>query len=387
MRSARTRLLLIGLSFVIVTGTGLALWSLQRRDRALTTAQRDVLSRLEAMSAAVSDIADAQQAYVLAPDALDEQWLTRVSALIQELSDDASALAPLLRSDTSGDALQTIVEAAAALTQVDARARQNLRRERSQTTLDLLAEGRDILDSMLVELRNLRFSEAAAYEASHAALFGQLWLLFGGGAMAWLGGLFSLARAAGGSEDRLPVSSASDAHPAEAPVEATQEPESAIDLEQAATVCTALSMVATSEELTNVLGDVVAVLGASGVVVWMQTGDTLRHVSSHGYKEQVVDRLGSIAREDDNITAEAWRTGRMGTLSTEASAGAIAVPILAGPNRCLGVLTTEVPRGREQAASVRAVASMFAAQLGAILGGEPAGTVEHGRPPLEASGM
>jgi hypothetical protein len=50
------------------------------------------------------------------------------------------------------------------------------------------------------------------------------------------------------------------------------------------------------------------------------------------------------------------------------SSGALAVPLLT-PAGCAGVLAIELPHGSEQALAVRAVATIFAAQLAQLIGG------------------
>jgi hypothetical protein len=83
-------------------------------------------------------------------------------------------------------------------------------------------------------------------------------------------------------------------------------------------------------------------------------------------------RLGSIPREADNATADAWRTGEARTVAGDAMAnGAIVAPMF-GPDTCIGVLAAEVRHGREQDESTRAVTMMVAAQLAMVLGAGPA---------------
>ena len=110
-----------------------------------------------------------------------------------------------------------------------------------------------------------------------------------------------------------------------------------------------------------------ALLDASGIVVWLASGNGLFAATSHGYDPRVINRLGSIPHDADNATAAAWRTGEVRTVAGDVmSNGAIVAPMF-GPDTCIGVLAAEVRNGREQDASTRAVTLMVAAQLAAVL--------------------
>jgi GAF domain-containing protein len=390
MQSHRARLALVGFLLMVGVGVTAFAWSVQQQYRALMADQTDVQSRLEAMSATVGDIAAAQQAYLLAPSDLDEQWLERISSLIREVSDEGNALAPLTRSGGAGDALRTVLDSAAALTRVDARARQNLRPNRDQVRTDLVAEGRDILDSMLVELRNLRFAEGAAFENARAAALRPMWAALGASVLLWAIGLLFLARtphAAPAAEPPTLADPMVDPNPV---VEAVARREPPLDLEAAASLCRDLSRVA-APGFPELLRKAAGVLQASGAVVWIGAEGKLLAAASHGYTPEVLDRFGPIAKSDDNVTAAAWRTGELRAVGGDepAARGALAVPLF-DPERCFGVLALELLSGRERDPDVQAVATMIGAQLATVVSGWSAATPQTDVPaetPLEASGM
>jgi hypothetical protein len=115
-----------------------------------------------------------------------------------------------------------------------------------------------------------------------------------------------------------------------------------------------------------------ALLDASGIIVWLGSGDELFAATSHGYHPRVISRLGSIPRDADNATADAWRTGEVRTVAGDVMAnGAIVAPMF-GPDTCIGVLAAEVRHGREQDEPTRAVTLVVAAQLATVLGAWPA---------------
>jgi GAF domain-containing protein len=117
----------------------------------------------------------------------------------------------------------------------------------------------------------------------------------------------------------------------------------------------------------------------------MAGGEELFAAAAFGYPPQVIQKLGPINRSAINATAAAWRSGTLQAVSGSYDArGALAAPML-GPDRCIGVLAVEVGGGRDGDATRRAVAMMFAAQLGAALAGWPAASAAAPTdvPPLE----
>jgi hypothetical protein len=95
----------------------------------------------------------------------------------------------------------------------------------------------------------------------------------------------------------------------------------------------------------------------------------------------MVTRLGTIARDAQNVTASAFRTGLVQTVLTDAvSNGAIAAPLIT-PRGPVGVMAAEVRGEGEKQAAKLAAASIVAAQL-ATLVGPPVSRAQ----PKEASG-
>jgi GAF domain-containing protein len=93
----------------------------------------------------------------------------------------------------------------------------------------------------------------------------------------------------------------------------------------------------------------------------------LTPLSSDGYSERVLSQLPTVRRDADNATAAAFRSGQTCTVAgADGSTSALAVPAMA-PSGCVGVLAVELRNGMEQNAPVRAVATMFAAQVGRLL--------------------
>jgi GAF domain-containing protein len=83
----------------------------------------------------------------------------------------------------------------------------------------------------------------------------------------------------------------------------------------------------------------------------------------------VLAQLPTVGRDADNATAAAFRSAQTCAINgSDHSSGALAVPLLT-PAGCAGVLAIELQHGSEQTRSVRAVATIFAAQLAQLIGG------------------
>ena len=75
-----------------------------------------------------------------------------------------------------------------------------------------------------------------------------------------------------------------------------------------------------------------------------------------------------MRRESDNATAAAFRSAQTSVVSgSDVASGALVVPMMT-PAGCVGVLALELQNGREQRETVRALATMFAAQLARLVG-------------------
>jgi len=144
---------------------------------------------------------------------------------------------------------------------------------------------------------------------------------------------------------------------------------SAPDLLAAANLCTKLAQADADSDVTLLLKEASRVLGAIGVIVWTwepETG-TLTPSISDGYSDRVLSQLPMVRRDADNATAAAFRSGQTCTVAgADGATSALAVPVMA-PSGCVGVLAVELRNGAEHTSSVRAVATMFAAQIGRLL--------------------
>lgn len=147
-------------------------------------------------------------------------------------------------------------------------------------------------------------------------------------------------------------------------------PISDLDLLGVARICTELGRVDQSRQVLPLLREAAKILGGQGLIVWGWDGvaEELKPAFVHGYAAKVRSRLRGVSADADNVTAAAFRTKTVLAVGGDEGAnGALAVPLLT-PSGCAGVLAIELPDGREQAAAVRAIASIFAAMLAQLVG-------------------
>jgi GAF domain-containing protein len=142
------------------------------------------------------------------------------------------------------------------------------------------------------------------------------------------------------------------------------------DLLAAAHLCTELGCICETSEAEPLLQGAARILDAVGLIVWVWDPQRaeLRPVLAHGYPDQVLAQLPRVRRDADNATAAAFRSAQTCTVNgNHLASGAVVVPLMT-PVGCVGALAVELPHGREQRESVRALATIFAAQLAMLVG-------------------
>ena len=346
------------------------LWNIEQRINSLNAAQQDRAVRLGRVSETIAGIGAAQQSYV-APGQLDEPWFERTSALVDVLSSDLEQAGNILRSPEAAEALQALAGSTDVLMTADARVRQNLRLGQELMASDVIfSDGRNILDGMVARLRGLEDAERAHHRAELGALSRWRWIALGATALMWMAGFFGFAVISASSDAGRAPRETSAGPPAEQ--RSGQEARPSVDLASAAGLCTDLSRVITTTALPELLGRAARVLDASGLILWMSAGEQLFPVMAHGYREEMLSRFGPIARDADNATAGAWRTGQLTIVGgTATDNGAIVTPLF-GLHSCIGVLAAEVRGGAEDNPTTQAVATMIAAQLATVVPAWPA---------------
>ena len=142
------------------------------------------------------------------------------------------------------------------------------------------------------------------------------------------------------------------------------------DLSAAAYLCTELGRLDETRNAAPLLEEAARILDAVGLIVWVwhQQASELRPALAQGYSDTVLAQLPRVRRDTDNATAAAFRSAQTCVVSGgDLASGALAVPLMT-PVGCTGVLAIELQDGREQRESVRAVATIVAAQLARVIG-------------------
>jgi transcriptional regulator with XRE-family HTH domain len=142
------------------------------------------------------------------------------------------------------------------------------------------------------------------------------------------------------------------------------------DLLAAAHLCTELGRVFERRDAAPLLQRAACLLDAVGLIVWAwdQQGAELVPTLAHGYSNEVLAQLPQVRRDADNATAAAFRSTQTCVVrSCAVESGALVVPLMT-PGGCVGVFAVELQRGAEQLESVRALATIFAAQLAILIG-------------------
>jgi hypothetical protein len=176
----------------------------------------------------------------------------------------------------------------------------------------------------------------------------------------------------------VPVTPAADLSPVDLspvrPVETVTlreepRPQPSLSLADAADVCVDFARVLDGRDMPPLLQRAAHVLDAKGLVLWVADdhGAILRPSLAHGYSERVLQRLGSLQVDADNVTSLAYRSMETQVLRTPplGSTSAIAVPLMT-PTGCVGVLAAEVRNATNGPDSV-SIAKMFAAQLSTLV--------------------
>ena len=389
MTSVIVRFTLLLLFLAALTATGYFMWT----SEAIVNATAETAHRFDTDAGraerALIELRASQQAYVAAGQG-EPFWIERVSTATSDLKASIGAL----RVHATTPHAQTSVDTALAVLhdfeQMDRRARDYARTGQRLMASDLIfSDGLELTTAAVSALEEARAAERLVYEQGiREARQAQLIALgsFAAVALLVVGLLVPLKKGeAAGSQtseappalpersslvDSLDLSLTPDR---KADSWATEDRATAVEtikLESIATLCTELARVVDTRALPSILERTATILDASGIVLWIADPDgrELTPVVAHGYSPQLVNRLGTIARDAQNVTAAAFRTGLLQTVLADAvSDGAIAAPLVT-PNGTVGVMAAEVRGGGEKQAEKLAATSIVAAQLATLMG-------------------
>jgi hypothetical protein len=343
---------------------------------------------------ALMDLRAAQQAYVATGQG-NEFWGAKVSSSMSAVRQALSAMR-VARSKGAQNAIQNASLTVDDFEQMDRRAREYVQSGQLLMASDVIfSGGLELTEAAWSDIQRARAAEEQVADAVVHGLRRRQWMALGVGAgLATLLALVLVPVPRGKvdaadrpappspepeitSDEDLDLRTAGDRKfsptPAIAPAapgRANQHRIADVDLPGVAALCADLARVTDPRALTPLLERASALLDAAGLIVWIADPDgrELAPIVSHGYPPQLVLRLGTIARDAENVTAAAFRTALLQTVrADDLSNGAVAAPLVT-PTGCVGVMAAEVRNGGEQREASLAAATIVAAQLATLVG-------------------
>ena len=372
------------LAVLVIVGTLALDFLLSRsvaRDRASSAA---VEREIGSLQVALADLRAAQAAYV-ATGQTPDFWVRRAGDLSTRLESGLSQLRESAVSEDARSGYQAALGTLANLVSLDKKARDYVQDDQRFLAADVVfvesVEGSQRLASDLEQLRTVQSAQA------NDAIARTSWLRFGATTLA-MGVVLAVALRVGkpttlspGSEAALTAQMIRDLPPPVKPAPPSARPAAAtlpappappvpiVNLPDAAELCVDLARVMDSRDVPALLERAARVLDAKGVIVWMvdATGGVLRPSLSHGYSEKVLNRLGTLEVDSDNVTSLAFRSVRPQLMSgaSPGAAGAVAVPLVTAAG-CSGVLAAEL-RESKPAPEVLALTRIVAAQFATLI--------------------
>ena len=393
MRSRAVRVTLLLLAVGALGAAAYLTWDIDRRTAVAAAVFKEANWKIDAAVRQTMELRAAQQAYVAAGQS-EQFWIARAGELVTQLQE---ALSSIKTAQLSADTQAALTKGTQALTdfsRVDRRAREYASSGQKLLASDIIfGDGLERTQQVLTALDEAKASEAAAWNTAAGAARREMAKMAGGGAAVALLALLLLTstgrpakaetvdvapsiappvKAAKASDpldlDLVPRAIAPPPKPAPKPAEPPPAPAPAPALQDVAAVCSQLARVADASAFPTILQRAAEALDAAGVVLWITDPDAneLIAVASHGYAQPVLTRMSPIARDAENVTAAAFRTGLVQTVSGDGrSNGAIAAPLV-NASGCVGVLSAEVRNDGEREPARLALASIVAAQLATL---------------------
>lgn len=329
----------------------------------------------------------ADQAAYLASGLNTTDWLNRASTALTQLENAVSVLSNTTTAVSARPHYDLATTLVADLAANDRKARGYITGAQPLVAADVLfQEGAEPARRLGEELVAARTAEMAEFEKAATQLG---WIGLGANGAAFFVGLILLAlgarrRSDAGAESPegvhlnaidtpsgkttssavAPSTDSRAASPVDDPFQAPS-----IDLSTAAELCVDLGRIMDGKDLPGLMGRAAGVLDAKGLVLWVSEpgGRMLRPSVSHGYSDRVVQRMGTLPTDGDNVTSLAYRTLQPQVVRGSFEGhGAIAVPLITATG-CVGVLAAEV-QGVKPGDTRFAVARMIAAQLSTLVG-------------------
>ena len=401
MTSRTLRVLLLLVAFGAVVAGSLVVFGAERNLTLATAANAGFDAQARAVTDEIGRLQGAQQAYVAAGQGT-AYWITQAA---EHLAAVDRGLAELANASSSQATRSAVQAAAASLEQfrtLDKRARQYVQNNQSLMASDViftesigaLTTAAEHVGAAAENERSIRAAESGGLRAR------QLYAAAGAAGLLLLVVLLlvpvpdsdvdvlTAMRALTESAPLRPQAVATPvkpraevivhdeessarviARPNPEPPRPSVETSQGVNFSAASRVCADLARVMNASDVSALLTKAAEILDARGVIVWVadRSGGALYPMFTHGYPAAVLVRLGTISTDANNATAAAWRSGELVAVQGEPdSPGALVTPIITADG-CVGVLAAELPNGRERREDVRALATIFSAQLATVV--------------------
>ena len=348
-------------------------------------ASSDSLNRAhQSAQLALANLRGAQAAYV-ATDQSQDFWMTRANELAAHIE---ASLTELQTTSTSAEAkshYEAAMSALGVLNSLDQKARDDLQNgNRTLAGEIVFADTSIAAERLATELTAAQWAEAASHHARLAEGRRLRLGTTGAGIAALLVMLLVVAtrrRSAMAAGARPEIETPAAEPLVQLKLNATIAPgptpaPSHFNLSDAAQLCVDFARVIDGQDVPPLLKRACDVLDAKGLVLWVAdpAGAFLRPSLAHGYSDRVLQRLGPLQTNADNVTSLAFRSLQAQSLGgqAEGSSSAIAVPLITSTG-CIGVLSAEVSQAGSSAETL-SLARIFAAQLATMVSpGDAAG--------------
>jgi len=361
------RVLLVVLAIVVVSA---ATYLFHQSDTALSNdrAVADSLrNQTRTLAALIAEMRTAQVAYVARGQG-EDFWIGRVAKLLPGVQQQMVEFGSQLAASAAQAAFEPALAAIENFQKLDHRAQDFVRADNALLAADLIfSDGLEATATATTQLDAALNEELQARQAAAASQRAMQLTILGGSAAGVLLIMIILAFAGG---------SRKVTEPAPVTVPEPQQPERvsevkppAVNLSQAAQLCTDLACVIDSKQLPELLERTAGVLDSAGIIVWVAdpVSNSLKPAMSFGYSDQILARMGNIHRDANNAVAAAFRLGEMRLVDGDAStSGALVMPLLTSEG-CIGALSAEMKGGSEKDESSQAFAAIFTAQLATLV--------------------
>ncbi len=371
------RLVLVLAAVAAGAAAGYRVHQLERQRADRSSLQQAIDDEARHLFAALPELGAGQRSYLVADQGF-EYWSSRVTALLGELDSRLAHLSSIVNADDARHAVDEGRSVFADLRKLDLTVRENIEANRRSLASDVIfTDGVQLVEAASQQVESVRaMSAAATATALSGARLEQLWWLAGATSVALISLILLafLPRSPSATEPAA-LEASRDAPselyltaPSRAPTDASRA-----SLTVAARLCTDLARVTEAAQLTAIIERATSLLNARGIILWLADASRgeLRPSLSHGYGAAGVARLGAIAYDAENAVAAAFREGTLMTVAGDGSSfGAIVAPVMSTEGS-LGVLAVEVPHGVETDDHARAIVTILAAQLSALVAAAP----------------